>query len=104
MKSLFESTLSGLEDGAQEDWPSGRELGELIDHADRIDRKAVLEAGLTVLAAMHEAKIRLLAYMEKGHSVETQVLTTTLGRVKIGGPGPDEYDTDAALVIDVGGG
>ncbi len=103
MTSLLGSTLSGLEGDEREDWASGRELDELINYADRVDRKVVLEAGLTVLAAMHEVKIRLSAYMEKGHSIETQVLKTTLGRVEIGGPGPDEHHTDAAVVIDVGG-
>ena len=103
MACLFESTLFGPENGEPEDLPIGREVKELIDYAARVDRKALLEAGLTVMKAMYDVKMRLLAYMKKGHPIESQTLMTALGRVEIGGPGPDEHNADAALVIDVGG-
>ena len=103
MAYLFESNLFDPENGDTGSLPIGREVNELVHHADRLDRKSVLEAGLMVTKAMHDVKMRLLAYMEKGHPIKTQVLTTALGRVEIGGPGPDEHDADAVLVIDVGG-
>ncbi len=103
MAWLFDFSVTGLEDSPSDDLPVGQEVLEMVSAADQMDRKAVFEAGLTVLEAMLEVKKRLTDYQKEGHDITTQTLITPLGLVEIGGPGPDVHDSNAAVVIDVGG-
>jgi HEAT repeat protein len=84
--------------------PAGlKDLREAIAAAGKVDRKGILEVGVTLLDALSEARNRLAEREKWGDTVRSCSFMTPLGRVEIGGKGPDVHEDDAFLIIDLGG-
>jgi len=80
-----------------------RELRLAVDAVGRVDLTRILGAGVLVLRAVEDAKEILLEPGEWKKTFRTFSFETGLGRVVIGGAGPDVHQGPAALIIDIGG-
>lgn len=69
----------------------------------KVDLTKILGAGVMVLKAVEEAKEILAEPGEWKKTFRTSSFQTGLGRVVIGGAGPDVHQGPAALIIDIGG-
>jgi hypothetical protein len=83
--------------------PVEEEIKAFVDQASQVDRNGIFAAGRAVVKAMRQVKACMQSLLADGRMIETQVFNTDLGRVEIGGPGPDLHEANAALIIDVGG-
>ena len=80
-----------------------KELREAIDAAGNVGMRGIFEAGIIILDAIAMAET-ILRKTDKWHkNVSSFSFMTGLGPVKIGGPGPDVYENDEILIIDLGG-
>ena len=79
------------------------EQRQAIDAAGSVKRKDILEAGLTVIEAMARARELLTKTDKWQDKVGSFSFMTDLGKVVVGGKGPDVYHDPAALIIDLGG-
>lgn len=76
---------------------------QALDVAANVDRKGILEAGLTIVKALAEAR-DLLSQTEPGQKdVDSFSVMTEMGLVEIGGTDSDVHEKNAALIIDLGG-
>ncbi len=91
---------------------SGEQTGELsglkglrqaIGIAGSVDRKGMLEAGLTIVRALAKARELLKEKHVWQDNVSSFSLMTDLGLVKVGATGSDVHEEHAALIIDLGG-
>ncbi|MFH0844869.1 MAG: CbiQ family ECF transporter T component, partial [Pseudomonadota bacterium] len=95
-------TEKDLEKG-KEDFFRINTLKEAINATTRIDQKGILEAGMTILKAMTEAKALLTGNGKGYRGIRSFSFMTDLGLVEIGGIGSDVHEKDAILIIDLGG-
>jgi HEAT repeat protein len=80
-----------------------KESKNAIDAAGSVNRVGILEAGLTVLEALTDARA-FLAELDQGQkNVNSFSFMTDLGLVEIGGTGADVHESHATLIIDLGG-
>jgi hypothetical protein len=80
-----------------------KELREAISIAGTLDRKGIIEAGLTINQALAKAKAMLTETDEWYESINSFSFKTDLGLIEIGGTGNDRYEKRATLIIDFGG-
>jgi len=80
-----------------------KELREAIRIAGTLDRKGLIEAGLTISQALVKAEALLTKSHEWHETVKSFSFKTDLGLVEIGGTGNDRYEKSATLIIDLGG-
>ena len=80
-----------------------RDLRRTIDVAGNVNKREILKAGITLLTALGRARELLTSTDDWKEGVESLSFTTTLGRVIIGGIGPDMHQQEASLIIDLGG-
>jgi len=80
-----------------------KDLRKTIHAAESVDKAQILKAGLTILASLGRAREILTTTERWEDDVQTFSFETTLGVVRIGGTGPDIHDTEADLIIDLGG-
>lgn len=83
--------------------PRVKEIREALNAAGGVDRKGIFEAGLTVIQALVKAKDLLMEKDKWDGNIRSFSFTTDLGVVEIGGPDSDLHESQAALVIDLGG-
>ncbi|MBC8394374.1 MAG: HEAT repeat domain-containing protein [Deltaproteobacteria bacterium] len=108
-KHLFEKYFYPVLDGNKEPGEEStdperiEELKEAVFASGNVDRRSVLQAGLTVVEAVEEAKKLLTETAHWQKDVESFSFDTPLGRVVVGGTGPDLYERSAVLIIDLGG-
>lgn len=76
---------------------------QAIAAAGKIEMKGILVAGSTLIYALAQAKELLTENDDWQKDVGSFSFMTDLGRVELGGKGPDVHQDSAALVIDVGG-
>jgi hypothetical protein len=79
------------------------QLRRAIDIAGGIDRRGVVEAGLSIVKALAEAQQVLAKTDDLKNHIGSFSLMTDLGLIEIGGTGPDVHENHAALIIDLGG-
>ncbi|MFH1349377.1 MAG: HEAT repeat domain-containing protein [Pseudomonadota bacterium] len=103
-KYLYPDFLREREaEGQGEEFLRIRELKQAIVAGGSVDRKAIFEAGLTLLRALTDAR-ELLTKSDKWHQeIRSFSISTSLGLVEIGGTGSDIHKAEAALIIDLGG-
>ena len=107
--SLFEKHLypdcysDGEPKKGEEELSRIKELGYAIDAAGGVDRKGILEAGLTIIKALAEAKDLLTEINNGQKNINSFSFKTDLGLVEIGGAVSDIHEKPAALIIDLGG-
>ena len=92
-----------LPEKQREDLIRIKELRKAIEAAGSVDIKGVLEAGLTIIAAIENARTLLMETDRWYKNVSSFSINTSLGLVEIGGPGADIHENHAALIIDLGG-
>ncbi|MDY7038626.1 MAG: hypothetical protein SV375_21050, partial [Thermodesulfobacteriota bacterium] len=80
-----------------------KELRKAIEAAGNVDIKGILEAGLTIIDAMENARRFLMETNRWYKNVSSFSINTGLGLVEIGGTGADIHQKHAALIIDLGG-
>ncbi|MBW1888165.1 MAG: hypothetical protein JRI52_07435, partial [Deltaproteobacteria bacterium] len=80
-----------------------KELREAISIAGTLDRRGIIEAGLTISQALTKAKAMLTETDEWHESINSFSFKTDLGLVEIGGTGNDRHEKHATLIIDLGG-
>ncbi|MDP6178949.1 MAG: HEAT repeat domain-containing protein [Desulfatiglandales bacterium] len=85
------------------DWIKIKELRETIDAAEGVDRKGILEAGLTLIKALSEARGLLTEIGDWGKNVPSISFETELGLVEIGSTDPENHEKPSTLIIDLGG-
>ncbi len=80
-----------------------RETRRAIEAAERVDRRALARAGALLARAVWEAAD--LLYRDEAFLFRQDPLQfeTALGRVRIGGTGPDVHQGPALLIVDPGG-
>ncbi|MBW1768147.1 MAG: hypothetical protein JRJ65_14015, partial [Deltaproteobacteria bacterium] len=80
-----------------------KELRRALYVAGSVNRKKILEAGLTIVRAL-DSVVRLLKKVDfKQERVKSLSFATDLGVIEIGGTGSDVHETPAILIIDCGG-
>lgn len=84
------------------------EWNALLDSSLKISRKDVIEAFAPILSFLTRENLSLLRedLLKRFRSAEGPILyegTTPLGKVVVGGAGPNVYVEDAALILDIGG-
>jgi len=106
---LFEKYLypDGCSEGEpekeEEELSRIRELEYSIDAAGDVDRRGILEAGLTIIKALSEAKELLMEMNNRQKNISSFSFRTDLGLVEIGGAVSDVHEKPATLIIDLGG-
>ena len=80
-----------------------KDLRKTIHAAESVDKAQILKAGLVLLTSVGRAREILTTTENWREDVRTISFETTLGVVRIGGTGPDVHDTEADLIIDLGG-
>ena len=80
-----------------------KQLKQAIGTAGTLDRKGIIEAGLTISQALGKAVALLTQSREWYKSINSFSFKTDLGLVEIGGTGNNRHEKRAALIIDLGG-
>ncbi len=83
--------------------PKTREIKEALRILEKIDRMAILESALVLTQALEKTVDILARVGSREGALDPVSFMTPVGRVKIGGTGPDTYREEAALIIDLGG-
>ena len=91
---------------SEEKTERGPELSEkrkAIAVAESLSMEGLFEAGIAVIGALEKAKGLLMKTDEWQEKVVSFSFMTDVGKVKIGGKGPDVHQEAATLIIDLGG-
>jgi len=103
-KYLYPSGVPGMvEDQDSEDLFRTEEARQALAAAEKTDRKAILRAGLVLAEALERAADLLQREGTLLADFPSLSFMTPIGRVVIGGTGPDIHEGEAALVLDLGG-
>jgi HEAT repeat protein len=79
------------------------EQRQAIAVAENVNREDIFAAGLTIIGAVVKAKELLTKTDKWQKEVSSFSFMTDLGKVEIGGIGPDVHQDAATLIIDLGG-
>ncbi|MBW2207907.1 MAG: HEAT repeat domain-containing protein [Deltaproteobacteria bacterium] len=103
-KYLSPSSCSGEkpdQEALEPDRPD--EYRKALEIAGKVDRKAMLEAGLILSRSLVEARKILESGDDWQKDIRSFHFMSPVGRVEIGGMGDDRHENGAALIIELGG-
>jgi len=98
-----DSLAQAVARGQRQEGVSLKETTEALRAAQTVDRKILMDASLTLLAAVKGAMELLRSPEMNEHQVTSFSFMTEIGLVVVGGKGPDVHEREAALIIDLGG-
>ncbi len=98
-----EAASKAIGEKEPEGLPKTREIKKALRILERIDRREILKAALLLTQAL-EKTVAIFARVGSWEGkVDPVSFVTPVGRVTIGGTGPDTHREEAALIIDLGG-